>query len=80
MRALINIINRFMPKQTVKPLGRWQLDYCSKKIDIKIDLANEDHCGPCKISNWTANECSVQNASIILNGGKSIPRRGLLKE
>lgn len=72
MRGLINILNRFIPKQTVKPLGRWQLDYCSKKIDIKIDLANEDHCGPCKMPNWDANECSVQNPTIILNVKRSV--------
>jgi hypothetical protein len=29
------------------PLGRWQLDYCSKKLDYKVNLTNEDHCGTC---------------------------------
>ena len=28
-------------------LGRWNIDYCSKKINNKVDLSNEDHCGPC---------------------------------
>lgn len=28
-------------------LGRWAIDSCQKKTDIKIDLSNEDHCGPC---------------------------------
>ena len=28
-------------------LGRWNIDYCYKKINNKIDLSNEDHCGPC---------------------------------
>ena len=28
-------------------LGRWNIDYCNKKINRKIDLSNEDHCGPC---------------------------------
>ena len=28
-------------------LGRWNLDYCNKKINRKIDLSNTDHCGPC---------------------------------
>ena len=27
-------------------LGRWGLIY-DNKIDYRIDLANEDHCGPC---------------------------------
>jgi hypothetical protein len=30
-----------------RPLGRWNIDYCSKRTNTKIDLANEDHCGPC---------------------------------
>ena len=32
------------PKLT---LGRWNMDDCNKKIDAKVDWANEDHCGPC---------------------------------
>jgi len=31
----------------INPLGRWNIDYCKKKIDKKVDLSNEDHCGPC---------------------------------
>jgi len=34
-------------KKDVKILGRWKIDYCDKKVNTKIDLANEDHCGPC---------------------------------
>jgi hypothetical protein len=34
-------------KKEYKPLGRWNIDYCNKKINKKIDLSNEDHCGPC---------------------------------
>ncbi len=28
-------------------LGRWRIEQCPNKINTKIDLANEDHCGPC---------------------------------
>jgi hypothetical protein len=41
------IIKRFVVKEQIKPLGRWNIDYCNKKINNKIDLSNEDHCGPC---------------------------------
>ena len=34
-------------KEDKKILGRWNIESCSKKLDTKIDLANEDHCGPC---------------------------------
>lgn len=30
-----------------KNLGRWNLDYCDKKIEYKVNWTNEDHCGPC---------------------------------
>ena len=33
--------------QAYVPTGRWKIDYCTKKINHKIDLSNEDHCGPC---------------------------------
>ncbi len=36
-----------MVKEPTKRLGRWNIDYCNKKINQKIDLSNEDHCGPC---------------------------------
>jgi hypothetical protein len=29
------------------PLGRWNIESCHKKLNNKIDLANEDNCGPC---------------------------------
>ena len=30
-------------KPTGNPMGRWNIDYCHKKINNKIDLSNEDH-------------------------------------
>ena len=30
-----------------KVLGRWSIESCDKKMNSKIDLSNEDHCGPC---------------------------------
>ena len=29
------------------PLGRWKIETCNIKLNNKIDLSNEDHCGPC---------------------------------
>lgn len=29
------------------PLGRWNQERCAIKLNKKIDLANEDNCGPC---------------------------------
>lgn len=44
MKYITNIIRKFIQKELPKPLGRWNIDYCSKKMDKKIDLSNEDHC------------------------------------
>ena len=34
-------------KEPKKVLGRWNIEYSNKKLNNKIDLSNEDHCGPC---------------------------------
>jgi hypothetical protein len=47
LSLIINRIKTIIPKELPKRLGRWNIDYCNKKIDQKIDLSNEDHCGPC---------------------------------
>lgn len=46
---IITRIKSFFPKpiSNYKPLGRWNIDYCIDKINNKIDLSNEDHCGTC---------------------------------
>jgi hypothetical protein len=38
---------KFKEKEKTPDLGRWKLEYCNTKVDNKIDLSNEDHCGPC---------------------------------
>ena len=49
--TIINIINaakNIMSKDlSKKPLGRWRIENCNKQINHKVDLSNEDHCGPC---------------------------------
>lgn len=49
MKSFIQICkNIFSVHNNIKkPLGRWNIDYCNNKIGRKIDLSNEDHCGPC---------------------------------
>jgi hypothetical protein len=36
-----------MPKEIPKHMGRWNNEYCHIKMNQKVDLSNEDHCGPC---------------------------------
>ena len=41
------MFNFFFRKEIKHPLGRWNLHYDLPKINSKVDLANEDHCGSC---------------------------------
>jgi hypothetical protein len=43
----IQNLKKMVPKDPPKILGRWNIDYCNTKINNKIDMSNEDHCGPC---------------------------------
>lgn len=47
MKRLITLIQKWLPKEPLKPLGRWSNEYCDTKTNQRIDLSNEDHCGPC---------------------------------
>jgi len=47
MKFITNIIKKLSPKDISKPLGRWRLENCNTQMNNKIDLSNEDHCGPC---------------------------------
>jgi hypothetical protein len=46
MNYITSIFKRFVTNDK-KILGRWHIEYCDKKINNKVDLSNEDHCGPC---------------------------------
>lgn len=46
MKFLRKLIRRFTETQP-KPMGRWNVETCNTKLNQKIDLSNEDHCGPC---------------------------------
>ena len=47
MRYIIKFFTKYITNDSPKPIGRWKIDYCNSKINTKIDLSNEDHCGPC---------------------------------
>lgn len=47
MKLILKIINNYIIKDYSTRLGRWNLNICQNKIKSNIDLANEDHCGPC---------------------------------
>jgi len=47
MKFITTIINKLKAKNIQMPLGRWRIEKCNTKMSNKIDLSNEDHCGPC---------------------------------
>ena len=47
MKFITAIIKKLMPKDLPKPVGRWRVENCNTQLNNKIDLSNEDHCGPC---------------------------------
>jgi hypothetical protein len=46
MKFIATIIKKWAPKELPKPVGRWRIEHCNTKMNSKIDLSNEDHCGP----------------------------------
>ena len=47
MKFITYIINKLKPINLHHHLGRWKIETCDTKLSNKIDLSNEDHCGPC---------------------------------
>jgi len=47
MKNILNIIKKMFSKELPKPIGRWKIENCNTRMNSKIDLSNEDHCGPC---------------------------------
>ena len=43
----MNIKTKLKSKDIQMPLGRWRIEKCNTQMSNKIDLSNEDHCGPC---------------------------------
>ena len=62
MKYITAIIRKIIPKELPKPVGRWNIEYCNKKINHKIDLSNEDHCGPC--GQYALTKLEVKNKQI----------------
>ena len=62
MKYLINVIKKIFQKDLPKPMGRWKVQQCNKQINSKIDLSNEDHCGPC--GQYALTKIEFQNKDI----------------
>ena len=69
MRYITKLFSKFIPKELPKPMGRWNIDYCNTKINNKIDLSNEDHCGPC--GQYAITKIDSQNKIIVYDSVKN---------
>ena len=67
MRILSLLKNKLFKEHLNAPLGRWQIEKCNIKINNKIDLSNEDHCGPC--GQYIINK-NIETNKIILSDEK----------
>jgi len=47
MKSILAIVKQIVPKKMPTPVGRWRIEQCNTQLNTKIDLSNEDHCGPC---------------------------------
>ena len=68
MKLIENIIKKLTPKYISRPLGRWRVENCNKQMNNKIDLSNEDHCGPC--GQYTLEKLKIKNNVVIHNQKK----------
>jgi hypothetical protein len=73
MKYITAIIRKILPKELPKPVGRWNIEYCNTKVNHKIDLSNEDHCGPC--GQYALTKLELENK----NKNKNIQKNELTK-
>ena len=71
MKFFITFMKRFIPKELPKPLGRWRIEECNKQMNTKIDLSNEDHCGPC-------GQYALKNKRLIITKNSGITLRFII--
>ena len=64
MSFITRMIQKISLKELPKPVGRWTLDYCDTKLNNKIELSNEDHCGSCGQYAITKTELNQKNISV----------------
>ena len=47
IKTFIAVVKNSMGPDQKISLGRWNTIYNNSKINARVDLSNEDHCGPC---------------------------------
>jgi len=65
MKFIKYILNILKKKEIPMPLGRWRIEKCNNQITNKIDLSNEDHCGPC--GQYALEKIKLKNDNALKN-------------
>jgi len=68
------ILRKIFRRSEIKYLGRWQTLQCEKKVNSRVDWANEDHCGPCGIEPIKQNNKENNKEKIIKKTDKEFNR------
>ena len=68
MKHVVSIIKNLLLKEMPKPVGRWRIEKCNIKMNNKIDLSNEDHCGPC--GQYALEKTTIKDPKIRLENPK----------
>jgi hypothetical protein len=63
MKLIKDVLKKLFGKQEVNPLGRWKITYCNTSLARKVDLSNEDHCGP--YGQYNATKLDSKNIKIV---------------
>ena len=64
MKYIITLLEKIFSKEVSKPLGRWSIEKCNIKMNNRIDLSNEDHCGPCGQYTLKIKNNNIKNTNI----------------
>lgn len=59
---ILRFFKKFVVNDQKILLGRWGINSCQNKVNTKVDLSNEDHCGPCSYTQKKDN-INIKNIS-----------------
>ena len=54
-----------LPAALTPKLGRWYINYTPQIVHIKIDQANEDHCGCCSLNEIVCSPVKIVEDSYL---------------
>ena len=65
MKKWLYFLSKMIQKERPQHMGRWKIETCNAKLNNKIDMSNEDHCGPCGQYAKTKSSVDVEKSIIV---------------